>query len=81
LEEENYFIVFFDRPNGAVCYRIVAWHLFWHLFDLSRSLGQGFIEERYKIFESNSQPKYRKAAAAEVVSKSKDTRFLKAIHN
>ena len=40
-----------------------------------------FKEQRYKIFESNSQLETAKGFAGIVVSKSKDTRFLKAIHN
>ena len=40
-----------------------------------------FKEQRYKIFESNSQLSSVCKPVVEVVSKSKDTRFLKAIHN
>ena len=40
-----------------------------------------FNEQRYKIFESNSQLLVRLSSVLNVVSMSKDTRFLKAIHN
>lgn len=47
--EENYFIAFFDRPNGAVCYRVVAWHLIRLLFDPSRCLGLGIYRGKIVI--------------------------------
>ncbi len=40
-----------------------------------------FKEQRYKLFESNSQLVSRYKMAQFVVSKSKDTSYLKAIHN
>ena len=59
--------------------------VFWKQFTTGGSLylkdTRCFKEQRYKFFESNSQPHpcwHRKRG---VVSKSKDTSFLKAIHN
>ena len=40
-----------------------------------------FKEQRYKLFESNSQLVLKNNRHGWVVSKSKDTSYLKAIHN
>ena len=46
-----------------------------------RSMASCFKEQRYKLFESNSQLFHLVFPEKWVVSKSKDTSYLKAIHN
>ena len=47
----------------------------------TKKISGCFKEQRYKFFESNSQQNGAHFDYTDVVSKSKDTSFLKAIHN